>query len=92
MEKKFASWLVDQGYRQYTPGGKPSTVYDYVKRIDFVCAEEKCTWMELATIIEQIIPQYDAGGIKQALGNRSHRAVINALKRFSEFVAGTRRR
>ena len=91
MKKRFASWLVDHGYRQYTPGGKPSTVYDYVKRIDFVCSEEKCSWMELAAKIEQIIPQYDAGGIRQVLGDRSHRAVINALKRFSGFVSGTRR-
>lgn len=44
------------------------------------------TWGQLADNIQDVLPQYNMGGLKEELGNRSHKAVINALKRFSEFV------
>ena len=28
----FKQWLKGQGYSEYTPSGKPSTIYDYPKR------------------------------------------------------------
>ena len=86
MKEQFKAYLVSKGYSQYTPSGNPSTVYDYPKRIDKVCAWENTTWSELANNISDIIRQYDSGGVKEERGNMSHKAVINALKRFAEFA------
>jgi len=87
MKEQFTAYLVKQGYSLKTPGGHPSTAYDYPKRIDKVCEWEKTTWAGLADNISVIVTQYDVGGIKQDYGAKSHRSVINALKRFSEFLS-----
>jgi hypothetical protein len=87
MKEQFQDYLIKCGYSVETPSGNPSTVYDYIKRIDKVCEWERTTWLELAKNISSIISKYDIGGIREDLGNKSHRAVINALKRFSEFLA-----
>jgi len=86
MEEQFRAFLVASGYREFTPSGNPSTVYDYVKRVNKVCEWESCTWEQLACRIGTLARDYDTGGIKEELGNKSHRAVINALLRFQEFV------
>ena len=86
MKKEFENYLILQGYSLTTPSGNPSTVYDYIKRIDKVCIWENCTWETLATNISNIVRVYDIGGLKENLGNLSHRAVINALKRFRDFL------
>ncbi len=86
MKEQFKAYLIDQGYSVVTPSGKPSTVYDYQKRIDKVCEWEHTTWVGLATSIEKFVALYDVGGLKEDYGNKSHKAVINALKRFEEFV------
>lgn len=89
MKDGFEKYLIANGYTQYTPKGLPSTVYDYLKRIDFVCGEEQMNWQQLAANIDSIVSTYDIGGEKEALGNKSHRAVINALKRYKEFITQT---
>jgi len=86
MKELFKNYLIKEGYAEYTPKGLPSTVYDYIKRIDFVCENEKMTWIQLSEHIHQIITDYDINGKKEHLGNKSHRAVINALKRYKEFL------
>lgn len=87
MKKDFEVFLIRKGYKQYTPSGNPSTVYDYVKRIDRVCDWESMTWQNLAASINNILPQYDVGGIKEELGHKSHNAVISALRCFREFLS-----
>lgn len=86
MRKEFADYLIRQGYKLTTPSGNFSTVYSYIKSIDDVCDWEGISWEVLADNIVVIVPQYDIGGSKEDLGNKSHRTVINALKRFKEFV------
>ena len=86
MKQEFANYLIGQGYKLTTPGGSFSTVYDYIKRVDKVCEWEGCSWETLADNIVVTVPKYDVGGINADLGNISHRSVINALKRFKEFV------
>ncbi len=86
MKKEFEYFLESKGYSKFTPSGAPSTVYDYIKRIDKVCYYEYCTWEELAENIDSVVRDYDIGGKKEHIGNISHRAVINALKRFQEFL------
>lgn len=86
MKKQFEEYLINKGYKQTTPSGQPSTVYDYMKRIDRVCEWENMNWEQLADSIQKILSQYDIGGEKENLGKISHNAVINALRRFSDFV------
>ncbi len=85
MKTRFESYLIKKGYRKVTPSGNKSTVQDYCSRIDWVCKNEGYTWTTLAQNIGAIVSQYDIGGKKEDLGNKSHRAVINALKQFQEF-------
>ena len=87
MKEAFDKYLTSRGYSKVTPGGHPSTVYDYCRRIDFVAKEEGVSWAGLAERLADILPQYDVGGCKQKLGSRSHNAVICALKRFSDFLS-----
>ena len=89
MKERFKQYLVMHGYKEKTPSGKPSTAYDYVMRINKVCEWERTDWEGLSGMIGRVIPQYDKGGIKENLGNKSHRAVINALLRFEEFLNET---
>lgn len=86
MKNQFQEWLIKQGYSITTKSGNPSTVYDYQKRIEKVCEWEGTTWEGLAININTVIAQYDQGGSKAELGRQSHGAVINALRRFSEFL------
>lgn len=86
MKDKFEEYLIKQGYSITTPSGNPSTVYDYLKRIDKVCEWENTTWAGLVENIGVILNQYDVGGSKEDLGRTSHSAVINALRRFSDFL------
>jgi len=85
IKKQFYDFLVKSGYKEYTPMGNPSTAYDYLKRIEKVCKWEKLSWEILIKYISFIVPTYDKGGPKEDLGNKSHRAFINALKRCQEF-------
>ncbi len=86
MKERFKAYLKKKGYAEYTPSGKPSTVYDYIKRIDRICKIENYSWQRLTDNIDCIIDLYDSNGEKADIGNKSHRAFINALKRFQEFI------
>lgn len=46
-KKRYKQYLIDQGYKEYTPKGHPSTVDDYVRRVDRVCKSEGLTWTQL---------------------------------------------
>lgn len=86
MLKKFELYLIGKGYSHTTPSGNPSTVYDYQKRLQHVCKWEGITLNELATKINEFVFDYDSTGEKSYLGDKSHRAVINALKQFQLFL------
>lgn len=84
--EKFEEYLEIRGYSKFTPKGLPSTTYDYAKvRIPYILKVEKIGIDELVGDIDHYISLYDLNGAKEILGNKSHRAVINALKRFKEF-------
>lgn len=87
LKEKFSQFLVNAGFSVQTPSGNPSTTYDYTKRIEWVCKEESLSWEELLTAIDDIVIQYDKGGIKENLGKQSKSAVINALKQYQLFAA-----
>ena len=84
-KERFTRWLVKKGYPEYTPAGRNSTARDYPYRVEKVCADEGISWDTLSAQIDEIVRAYDRGGRKEAEGNRSNRAVINALKRYREY-------
>ena len=82
----FEKYLINAGYKEETDDGAPSTVYSYVNAVESVRAEEGVSWDTLKTDIATIVPLYDEGGVKEMIGAKSNKTVINALKRFAEFV------
>ena len=84
---RFELYLESEGYSVLTPKGLPSTTYDYAHaRIPFVLREERISIQNLMNEIDLYVKMYDFRGLKSNIGNKSHRAVINALKRFQEFL------
>ena len=86
IEIAFEEYLVNAGYCEYTATGNHSTVLSYIHAIKKVLEEEGLSWYSLQNDIENIVPIYDIGGAKQHVGAKSNCTVINALKRFQEFV------
>ena len=82
----FEDYLIAAGYAVETDSGNPSTVFAYINAVDKVCSEEGLSWDGLRTNISTIVPKYDVGGTKELIGAKSNKTVINALKRFAEFV------
>ena len=86
IEIAFEEYLINAGYAEYTASGNPSTVFSYTHAIKKVLEEEGLSWNSLQSNIDNIVPIYDIGGSKQHIGALSNCTVINALKRFKEFV------
>lgn len=86
MLEDFRQYLIRKGYSETTPSGKPSTVYDYSNRIQKICERENTTFNQLASSISHYVQKYDEFGAEAEFGRKSHKAYINALKRFDEFV------
>lgn len=86
LKERFYQFLVGKGFSIQTTSGNPSTVYDYLKRIEYVCEIENTTWNKLMEEIDSIVEQYSPKGAKTELGAKSHSAVISALKQFKIFV------
>lgn len=86
LEKDFEEYLIKAGYKEKTASGNPSTVSCYVKGVETVLDEEKISWNTLEANISTIISKYDVGGEKEHIGAKSNSTVINALRRFEEFV------
>ncbi len=85
MKDAFYKFLIDKGFKEYTPSGNPSTAYSYYNAIDKVCDNERLSRSQLSAQIDEILPKYDQGGIYEDIGNLSNKTVINALRQFAEF-------
>lgn len=83
--ENFKTYLIQQGYSEYTPSGNPSTVYDYGKRVNKILKKEKISIQKLTENIDLYVKKYDAYGSEEEFGKSSHNAFINALKRFQDF-------
>lgn len=79
----FYTYLTKKNYAENTKGAYT----DYVKK---VAEWENIDLKTLAEQIDVIRPKYDKGGIYQDKGQIGHATVINALKRFSEYVDSTK--
>lgn len=82
----FESYLIMEGYKIETDSGNPSTVYSYINAVESVLEEEGFSWDALKNHISATVSKYDVGGAKELFGAKSNKTVINALKRFEEFV------
>lgn len=82
----FRKYLIDKGYKEYTASGLDSTVGQYITAVEIVFLEERLSVEEFNRRINEICCLYDIGGAKERLGERGHRTVINALKRYREFI------
>lgn len=84
--ENFEQYLINEGYSKHTSSGKPSTVYDYSKRVEKICERESITIDKLKENIDFYVSKYDDYGSESDFGNKSHRANINALKRLQDFL------
>lgn len=89
MLEKFKLYLARQGYSEFTPSGNPSTAYDYTKRVNKICIREAVSIEHLAANIDFYVDKYGPNGNDSAFGKKSNNAFINALRRFSEFIASS---
>lgn len=86
LKKAFIDYLVSQGYSVTTPKGKPSTVYDYAKRIEYICEREGIAWNDLASQIDYYCSRYEIGGAEEEYGSKSHNTPRAALRCFNSFL------
>lgn len=85
-EKDFESFMLKNGYSAKTENDTKSTVYAYVNSVKSVMSDEGLDWTSLVKQISSIASVYDIGGAKEEIGDRGNRTVINALRRFADFV------
>lgn len=90
IQTQYEAYLEAAGYPVVGRTGKDSTVPAYAYAVEQVLKEENLTWAELEKSIAQIVTKYDVGGACEDFGAKSNRTVINALKRFAEFVESTK--
>ncbi len=90
MIKNFKNWLINNGYALFTKNNQPSTVYDYLLGVQYVCNWENKTIDELAESISEILPKYCDGGICCVKGRRKSRAVRCGLRQFNKFIVESR--
>lgn len=86
MENEFKIYLINQGYKEFTPSGNKSTVYDYIMRVNRILQWENLSWNELAENIAIIVSKYDIGGENEDIGKKSHNAYICALRAYQQFI------
>lgn len=82
----YEDWLILNGYKEKTPSGRHSTVYDYTLSIKHILSREGINITALANNIDNIIKKYDKGGIQQAFGAKRHNTNISSLKCFKTYV------
>lgn len=80
MQKQFEEYLQTKNY-------SATTSLDYPARLERLCRKEKISYEHLAQHLNEIMPQYERTGNKSSYGKRSHSSVINALRRFAEFLS-----
>ena len=83
--KGYEEYLVQRGYKVYTPSGADSTAKHYPNAVERICEEENISFIELFDNIQGYVALYDFDGAKRDLGMIGHRTWINALKRLSDF-------
>lgn len=87
MYNLFKEWLKEKGYSEFSKSGNLSTCTDYPNRINYIIwYENLSSWQDVVNNIDVLLPAYSKGGKREKIGQKSHNAVINALRRFCEFI------
>ena len=86
MEKDFETFMIKNKYSKKGISGKRSTVYSYIYAIKLIMKDEGIDWDLLPKQISKIAATYDIGGKKEDIGYKGKRTVINALRRFEDFL------
>lgn len=86
MNLNFKSWLLSKGYSNKTGNNKPSTVYNYLRSINYICKIEGLSIEELAKQATNLLPLYCKGGIKEDKGRHFSRSVRSSLVQFCKFI------
>ena len=69
----------------------PNTILTYCSSINRVMYNENYeSWEKVAQNIDKLLIDYDKYGCKSELGQHGHASVINALRRFKEFLLDTK--
>lgn len=90
-KSNFVEYLVERGYKKYTPSGNRSTAFQYADGVEKVRQRERLTETEMTKNIGMLIKKYDIVGMESEFGSRGHGTIINALKRYREFILSNRR-
>jgi len=86
MKKTYEMWLEQKGYSYFTPEGRPSTIYDYLRGLRKVCRYEHLSIEGVAKRVDVLLPQYQQCGKKSSIGRTISRSVRSSLKQFANFV------
>lgn len=85
-KNEFKSYLIAQGFKEYSASGNRSTAIDYQFRILKIKEQENMTWKELASNIDTVFSKYNKTGLRSDYGKRSHESYINSIKHYSKFI------
>ena len=88
MLKLYKNFLINKGYAVMV-NNRPSTVYDYLRGIKYVCKLENITLEKLAENIFDICPMYQKGGPKQVLGAGMSRSIRSSLVQLRKMMLET---
>ena len=87
IQEQYEIYLEAAGYPVVGVSGNDSTVPQYSRAVEKVVEREGLNWNQLKNDIDNIVKKYDKNGPEEDYGNRGNKTVINALKRFGEFVS-----
>ena len=87
IQEQYEMYLEAAGYPVVGISGNVSTVPQYSRAVEKVVEREGLNWNQLKNDIDNIVKKYDKNGSEEDYGNRGNKTVINALKRFGEFVS-----
>ena len=90
LQDQYELYLEAAGYPVVGISGNDSTVPQYSRAVEKVVEREGLNWNQLKNDIANIVKKYDKNGPEEDYGNRGNKTVINALKRFAEFVESTK--
>lgn len=90
IQTQYEVYLEAAGYPVVGISGNDSTVPQYSRAVEKVVEREGLSWSQLVDDIVKIVKKYDKGGSEEDYGDRGNKTVINALKRFAEFVESTK--
>jgi hypothetical protein len=87
IQEQYEMYLEAADYSVIGISGNDSTVPQYSRAVEKVVEREGLSWSQLSNDIANIVQKYDKDGAEEDFGNRGNKTVINALKRFQEFVS-----